>query len=98
MFMALVTFLEQVPSLFQQNPRTHERYVPASRPVHDASKSISVLLVPSVMSGSRTPAGRGVGERLVTTVGMNGRTPSAGRPPWAALTAVTLYPGPGRGF
>src|SRR5262249_40393180 len=98
MFMAFVTFLEQVLSLFQAKPRTHERYVPASRRVHDASKSISVLLVPSEMSGMRTPAGVGDGERLATTVGMNGRMPSAARPPWAALTVLTLYAGPVRGF
>src|SRR4051794_12314944 len=80
--MALATFLEQPLSLFQLNPRGQERYVRASRPVHDASNTISVLLVPSMMSGSWTAAGPGVGLRAVTTNGMNGRTPSAARPPW----------------
>src|SRR5688500_16066277 len=90
--MALEIFLEQVASLFQKYPRGQARNEPglSSSPFQATSKSMMVLLVPSLMSPNRTYAGRGVGLEG-WTVGINGNMPSAAKPPWPLVGPLTLY-------
>src|SRR5947209_13161437 len=70
-FIPLVTFFEQVLSLFQAYPRTQDRYDPVSRAENEHSNTIRVLLVPSVISVIRIAFGVGV-PVPVNTDGMNG--------------------------
>src|SRR6476620_1029301 len=77
MFMAAATFFEQVPSLFQAKPRCQARKEPASSSLNEDSNTISVLLLPSAMSGIvMAEGGGGVVVYVFTTYGRNGRMPS----------------------
>src|SRR5436309_454806 len=86
---AFATFLMEVLSLDQLAPRTQERSDPGdtSRPVQASSKSMSVLLVPSTMSGILTPSG--FAGPVVVRLGWYGRMPSQASPPCPLLRLLT---------
>src|SRR5262249_22118848 len=96
--MAFATFLMLVVSLVKFAPRGHARSEPglASNPLHATSKSISVLLVPSVMSVIFTEPG-GVGLAL-TTLGWYGRMPSVASPPCPFPGLLMPYAAPVTGL